>query len=136
MFNYSFHNMIISLQFIFPEAIINGWFTFNFVSVFKIALSRSIRLPTSLSKDSYMRNGISLADLLWLILAKAGAKLLKKHLFNDFWQYLRIGASFWNLNDSTHFSFPIWTWIIWMYQYLLYRHVFEKVSYRNRAHEC
>ena len=57
-----------------------------------------------------MRNNIALTALLWFILEKADAKLCKLQLFNKFWQYLRIGASFQNLNDSTHFSFPISTW--------------------------
>ena len=48
--------------------------------------------------------------MLWFILANADTKLLKQQLSNEFWQYLRIGALFWNLNDSTYFAFPIGTW--------------------------
>ena len=57
-----------------------------------------------------MRNDIAWIALLWLILAKADSKLLKHQLLNDFWQYLIIGASFWNLNNYTHFVFPIGNW--------------------------
>ena len=57
-----------------------------------------------------MHNDISLVALICLILSKADSKLLKKQLVNDFWQYLSIGESLWNLKFSTHFEFPIGTW--------------------------
>ena len=57
-----------------------------------------------------MCNDIALSDFICLIITKADAKLLKQQLFNYLWQYLRIGSSLWNLNVSTHFSFPIRTW--------------------------
>ena len=52
-------------------------FNFNFISFFKIAFSKSIRLTTLLFKDSYVRNNIALSDLIYLILENADAKLLK-----------------------------------------------------------
>ena len=80
---------------IFHQVIMH--FRFTFISFLVL------RLPTSLFKDSSMCIGIALAAALWLILENYDAKLLKQQLFKVFWQYLIIGASFWNLNNSTHF---------------------------------
>ena len=110
MFTHVFQNIIRSLLFIFYQAVMHFWFNFHFFSFFKIAFAKSIQLPTSLSKDYFFLNDIAFSALLWFILAKADAKPPKQQIFNDFLQYLRIGASFWNLNDSTHFAFPIGTW--------------------------
>ena len=112
MFIYVCQNIIRSLFLIFHQVIMHFWFNFHLFSFFKIAVAKTIRLPTSLSKDSSMRNDISLSALFWLILSKADTKVLKQQLFNEFWKYLRIRASLWNLNYSTHFSFPIGTWNI------------------------
>ena len=53
-------------------------------SFFKIAFEKSIQLPTSLYKDSSIRNGTSLEALVCSIIAKADAKLLKQKLLTDF----------------------------------------------------
>ena len=103
---------------------------------FKISFEKSIQLPTSLFKDSSMRIDISFSALLWLILAKSDAKLLKQQLFNDFWRYLRIGASIWNLNDFTHFEFPIGTWNILNVLLSCVSSWLWKVSYINQSHKC
>ena len=78
-----------------------------------------------------MRNYISLAALICLILTKADYKLLKQQLFNNFWKYLSIGELLWNLKFSTHFEFPIGTWNIlnvsvscvlsWLWEIFLYK---------------
>ena len=78
-----------------------------------------------------MLNDISLASFMCSILSKANAKLLKQQLFNEFWQYLSIGASLWNLKYSTQFEFPIRTWknldvfvpyvLSWIWEIFLYK---------------
>ena len=59
-----------------------------------------------------MPNDIELAALICSITTKDESKLLKQHLLNDFWQYLSIGESLWNLIFSTHFEIPNGTWKI------------------------
>ena len=56
----------------------------NFILVFKIAFAKSIQLPNLPFKDSSMSNDIALLALIFLILEKAEAKLLKQHISNDF----------------------------------------------------
>ena len=99
-----------------------------------------------------MRIDIALLSLLWLILSKDDAKLINQQLLNYFWQYLRIGASIWNLNDSTHFAFPIVTWNLlnvllsyvssWLWKKILYKSgsrvlKFISIQYKSRSnHNC
>ena len=65
--------------------------------------------PTWIVNDSSIWFDIALAYLIWLILSKSDAKLLKQQLFNVLWQYLGIGALMWNFISSTFLALPIGT---------------------------
>ena len=86
------------------------WFTFHFFFVFQNRICKNNTINHFTLQGFLYKNDIELAALFWLILAKDDDKVLKQQLFNDLWQYLRIGASLKNLIDSTHFAFPIGTW--------------------------
>ena len=113
MFTYVCQNIIRTHIFIFPQAVIHSRFAFKFVFVFQNGIFKINTITYFILQGLLYAQWYIIVSLVFSIKAKAGAKLLKQRLFNDFWQYLSIRASLWNLNFSTHFEFPIGTWNIW-----------------------
>ena len=108
MFTYVCPDFKTASLFIFPWDIIHSWFALNCFSFFKIAFAKSIRLPTSPFKYSFIRNDIKFSALVCSILAMDDAKPLKTAI-----QWLLTILEHWDnsakLKISTHFEFPIGT---------------------------